>query len=292
MLIKARMLAISITLVLLASTLYLGYENNLLRAENSKLCSNLEDLREIYSSLEEECKLLNATLQAVMIDYEASSTKYYELEHNYTMLQSEYRQIFSKYVELNFAYAVLNNTYQLLLKNFTMIQDKVAQYEAIVGCYEQLAVNYTLLKSEYGRILQEYEQLYKALYEPLTREEKKTPTINELKEWLAQDKTNELAYSVPDFVCGDFAVMLHMHAKMKGWDMGIVVVIGRLMPSGKEFRHAFNAILCQEGLVYVEPQRDEVFYGPIIVGGVYYHPGFGLVRVYDFIVVVLYDGDS
>lgn len=292
MLIKAKILITFITLVLLASTLCLSYENNLLRAENSKLYSNLEDLREIYSSLEEEYKLLNATLQAIIIDYEASSTKCHELEHNYTILQSEYQQILSNYVALKLAYATLNNTYQLLLKNFTIIQDKVARYEAIIGCYEQLAVNYTILKSEYNRIIQEYEQLYKALYEPLTREVKKTPTIIELKEWLAQDKTNELIYSVPDFVCGDFAVMLHMHAKMKGWDMGIVAVVGRLVTSGREFKHVFNAIICQEGLVYVEPQRDEVFYGPITVGGVYYHPGFGLVRVYELIIVVLYDGAS
>lgn len=289
---RAKVLITSITLLLLASTLCLSYENNLLRVENSKLYSTLENLRGIYSSLEEEYKLLNATLQAIIIDYEASSKKYHELEHNHTILQSEYQQILSNYVELTLAYAVLNNTYQLLLKNFTVVQDKVARYEAIVGCYEQLLVNYTMLKSEYNRIIQEYGQLYRALYEPLKREEKKIPTVNELKEWLAQDKTNELIYSVPDFVCGDFAVMLHMRAKMKGWDMGIVVVIGRLVTSGREFKHAFNAILCQEGLVYVEPQRDEVFYGPITVGGVYYHPGFGLVRVYEFIIVVLYDGAS
>jgi hypothetical protein len=69
--------------------------------------------------------------------------------------------------------------------------------------------------------------------------------------------------------------------------MGVVAVLGT-KADGSKFNHAFNAIRCKEGLVYVEPQNDQIFYGPITEGQWYYHPGFGLIHVDLFIVVVLY----
>jgi hypothetical protein len=94
-----------------------------------------------------------------------------------------------------------------------------------------------------------------------------------------------------NFVCGDYAVMLAFHAKLMGWDMGVVAVLGK-KADGSEFNHAFNAITCREGLVYVEPQTDEVWWysghSEIQPGGWYEYPGFGQVYVREYVIVVLY----
>jgi hypothetical protein len=63
------------------------------------------------------------------------------------------------------------------------------------------------------------------------------------------------------------------------------------MRSVSEFNHAFNAIICQEGLRYIEPQNDRVFEATIENGLWYNHPGFGQVYVREFIIIILYDGE-
>ncbi|MBC7130400.1 hypothetical protein H5T51_04150 [Candidatus Bathyarchaeota archaeon] len=293
---KSKILSLLFITSLLIS-LYLSYENYLLQRTNKQLISdiknlsesyqNLEDmhfkLKEAYLSLEERLTLLNQTLRNLEQNYSALLTEHLELLQNHTLLNDEYQRVLSNYVELTVTYEALNITYHELLENYTLAEQKAAQYDRLINDYELLSGNYTQLKKD-------YELFFRVLYEPLSSENKTAPTINELKQWLAVDETDKLEYAVPDFVCGDYAVMLHMHAKMKGWDMGIVAVIGKI--GGEDFNHAFNAIKCKEGLVYVEPQNDEVFYGPIDSGLMYYHPGFGWVRVEEFIVVVLYDLES
>jgi hypothetical protein len=89
---------------------------------------------------------------------------------------------------------------------------------------------------------------------------KQVPTTDELETWLASDNTSAITYSVQNFVCGDFAVMLSQHAKLKHWDMGIVAINGYDSVSNEPFAHALNFIYTQEGLVYVEPQNDNVWW--------------------------------
>jgi hypothetical protein len=162
----------------------------------------------------------------------------------------------------------------------------LGEYEALNASYYGLRVEYDELTQNYVRLQSEYQKLHDVLYEPL--ENRTTPTKGELEDWLREDPTNLLNYSFPSFVCGDFAVMLSMHAKLKGWRMGVVGVLGHKQ-DGSEFNHAFNAIMCQEGLFYVEPQSDEVFQANISDGQWYYHPDIGLVYVDVYVVVVLYE---
>ncbi|MEM3640765.1 MAG: hypothetical protein QXH37_02425, partial [Candidatus Bathyarchaeia archaeon] len=308
--------------VLLAASLFLaaflGYSNYALQAENLRLKSELQSkydelfdnynlLNQSYHRLSLEYVSLNQTFYTLMQDFRKLSSDYEEalasylnlsvtytmlnqkyilLLQNYTALSEEYKKVLVDYVDLAVAYETLNQTYYELLQNYTRLERETAGYTTLLSEYQGLTQLYQSLQVNYTQLKEKYDAFYVTLYDPLLSKDKVVPKKEELKQWLAEDKTNEINYTDPDFVCGDYAVMLHMHAKLKGWDMGVIGVLGRLT-GGREFNHAFNAIICKEGLVYVEPQNDEVFDGPI--EDEYYHPGFGRVQVEELIVVVLYD---
>ena len=234
-----------------------------IEAQYTQLLNNYNNLLKEYSKLEIDLNSLNNTYRLLL--------------QNYTSLETEYQKVLTEYIELTVSYARLNETYMEL-------KDELRNYE---NQYRQLSQQYQRLLSNYTQLKTEYEKLYFAVYVPLLSNETVTPTIDELQQWLREDDTDKLNYSKWDFVCGDFAVMLAIHAKLRHWDMGIVAVLGQ-DSNGNDFNHAFNAIRCQEGIVYIEPQNDEIFYGPIIEGEWYNHPGFGDVYVQIFIIVVLY----
>jgi hypothetical protein len=244
-------------------------ENEALRGELSSLNQNFTSLSEVYSSLNESYMRLSQEHSALQISYNALEDTYVQLNSSYSSLLNAYSALNSTYGELLTRYSTLNATYNELLK----------QYSALNASYSQLLS----LNSSYAK-------LYTALYEPLTN--KTVPTTEELQAWLRENPTNTIAYNMPNFVCGDYAVMLAFHAKLMGWDMGVVAVLGK-KADGSEFNHAFNAIICMGGLVYVEPQTDDVWWysghSEIQPGGWYEYPGFGQVYVQEYIIVVLHD---
>lgn len=256
-----------IVLVLLISSF------SLLVYQNSYLGRMLAEEREKRVLLEESYSLLLQKYENASLEAEA--------------LRREGARILSEYERLMEERALLN-------KSFASLQRK---YEALLSAYVNLEASYAMLNGSYAALLKEYnalagslgdrEALLKAFYKPLWSNETATPSVNELKEWLKKDETSEIKYTAWDFVCGDYAVMLALHAKLMGWDMGIVAVVGK-REDGKEFNHVFNAIRCKEGLVFIEPQNDEVFYGPISAGKWYTHPGYGKVYVEEFILIVPY----
>lgn len=244
----------------------LAYENHLLQ-------TNIASLREMLQELENQ--------------HEDLLKRYEALRGSYAVLQSNYASLTESFERLKSDYTALNETYNTLLQNYTLLQQQFQGYLKLQNKYEALLSEHQVLKASYEELKKTYEELHFAVYRPLWLNETVKPTISELKRWLAEDDTDAIPYSRWDFVCGDYALMLSVKAKMKCWDMGIVVVLGR-DSQGNEFNHAFNAIRCIEGLVYVEPQNDQVFYGPISEDSWYYHPGFGRVYVETIIVIVPY----
>jgi len=262
-------------------------EKSLLKAENEALRGELSSLNQNFTSLSEAYSSLNESYMRLSQEHSALQISYNALEGAYVQLNSSYQQLNSSYSSLLNAYSALNSTYGELL----------SRYSTLNATYNELLKQYSALNASYSQLLSlnsSYAKLYSALYEPLTN--KTVPTIEELEAWLREDPTDTIAYNMPNFVCGDYAVMLAFHAKLMGWDMGVVAVLGK-KADGSEFNHAFNAINCMEGLVeglvYVEPQTDEVWwYGghsEIQPGRWYEYPGFGQVYVQEYIIVVLYD---
>lgn len=278
---KLRMVFLVIVLLtLLSFSCLLAYENVLLQ-------SNVVSLQEVLQELEHQHGRLVRKYDALRASYESLQNDYTLLTNRFEKLKSDYIKLESDYAKLTDDYTSLNETYNALLQNYTILQQQLQGYFELKAKYQELLNEYQILQASYGELREIYENLRFAVYRPLWSNETVRPTISELKKWLAEDDTNTVPYSKWDFVCGDYALMLSVKAKMNRWDMGIVVVLGR-DSQGNSFNHAFNAIRCVEGLVYVEPQNDQVFYGPIGEGSWYHHPGFGRIYVESFIVVVPY----
>lgn len=278
-----RAIAITLIVLLTSALCALLYQNIILISDNVALEARLaeevsrrnaaealyEELLESYRDLSSEAERLRELYNELLANYSA-------LNEDHDALKREYMSLASIRIELEAAYMELNRSYTELLK-------KTAVLESIARDYEELRRKYETLLSENMELKARYERLYKPLWSNMTI----TPSIKELREWLAEDDTDKIPYREWDFVCGDFAVMLSMRAKLRGWDMGIVAVLGR-DAYGKDFAHTFNAIRCREGLVYVEPQNDQIFYGPIREGRWYNHPGYGMIFVEKIMVVLLY----
>lgn len=186
----------------------------------------------------------------------------------YWDLNSKHNKLQSSYNSLLYNYSSLNETHHTLFINYTELNQVhkilIFKYNELNASYNVLELNYTALKEDYQdlnnkylSLFNDYNTLSQAFNKPLSYE--KIPDTYELKQWLATDQTDEILYNDPNFKCGDFAVMLSQHAKLEYWDMGIVAVFG-YTETYTSYAHAFNAIITVDGLVYVEPQNDHVWW--------------------------------
>lgn len=73
-------------------------------------------------------------------------------------------------------------------------------------------------------------------------------SIDELKQFLADDKTNEQTYIKPHFDCDDFAMMLQANAFRQGY----------IMNCEYQFHHMFCMAVIGNEIHRVEPETDEV----------------------------------
>jgi hypothetical protein len=124
--------------------------------------------------------------------------------------------------------------------------------------YIEISNAHNQLQSRHNSLLADHILLSLTLDRHL--ENKVIPSIMDLENWLQDDQTDAESFSDPDFICTDFAGMLTIHARTQGYDMGIVWVNGTYNSTNEIFHHAINAIETSEGLVYVEPQTDEVWW--------------------------------
>jgi len=99
------------------------------------------------------------------------------------------------------------------------------------------------------------------------------PTVSQLRNWLTIDKTNQMTYHYPDFVCFNFSKMLASHSRQENWKMALVLIYGYDTSTNQQWNHAINTINTTEGVVYIEPQTDEVWwlnnYAKMVSGNTY-----------------------
>jgi len=119
-----------------------------------------------------------------------------------------------------------------------------------------------------------------------------TLSTQELETWLEQDNTNSLT---PNDISNRtfFAEILASRSRAKDWKMGIVYVRGYEVNFAVAFDHVFNAIITEEGLVYVTPDFDSIWsnigHEAIEVGGTYsFGMGFFYGRVDEVRVLLGY----
>ena len=149
--------------------------------------------------------------------------------------------------------------------------------------YNDLSEDMDLLIDMYNDLFSEYQSVLNILENPLTNPT--IPTISEVQNWLYNDNTDTLEYT-EYWMCGDFSAMLMVKAKAMNWRMRIAVMFwsfdtdpnyGVDTPFGT-YGHAFNFIVCIDGLWYIEPQTDAIW-------GVHNNNHFQMWNYYHFSVV-------
>lgn len=87
------------------------------------------------------------------------------------------------------------------------------------------------------------------------------PSFTELMDFLADDKTDEIPYSRPDFMCHHFSLTLRENANKQGlrcaWvEVGSVPAEGGM---GLNYAHAITAFnTTDRGIIYIDPQDDSI----------------------------------
>lgn len=146
------------------------------------------------------------------------------------------------------------------------------ELDGLQGEYDGLQQDYDNLLSDYGDLFSDYSTLEATFEEPLTNPV--TPTISAVRNWLAQDDTDDCEYVGGVWSCGDFAAMLMTRAKEMNWRIRIAVIsysfqgepyYGSIFNAYGSHGHAFNVIECTDGIWYIEPQSDGIWY---IIDGV------------------------
>jgi len=141
-------------------------------------------------------------------------------------------------------------------------QRLIEQQKAIMilqnGTIVSLNISIQDLKSQLLRSEEEKSSLEASLrkYKP------ERPTLEQLRIFLRDDRTNEKPYIEGVYVCSDYAIDLRMSARQAGWNLSVVFVWWKTR--GYEFGHALNAVyLSDGGLVWIEPEYDMVYFGSI-----------------------------
>jgi len=178
---------------------------------------------------------------------------------------------------------VTESAYADLLFRYNEIS---AKYKTLLGNYERVVDERDNLTKTYDEIRERYAML------DLTLENRSVPSTSELEQWLEIDKTDEYEYDDPDFTCLHFSVLLMLHARGHSYDVGVVLIQGYGNETGDPFSHSLNAIITAEGLVYIEPQTDEIWsfedHSEITKGTVLKFPMFE-DAIYVAQIVVLFD---
>ncbi len=160
--------------------------------------------------------------------------------------------------------------YGLLVEENTVLKERYFEYRWTVDEYNLLSNNMTLLQEELDSLGVLYNELgenylYSLQYElywewvfDMSFMETVTPRLDQVYDWLRVDRTDKMDYS-EGFNCNQFAASLNLNAKQEDWDMGIIAVWGN-DTLGERYAHVFNVLVTQEGLVYIEPQTDDVWW--------------------------------
>jgi len=179
-----------------------------------------------------------------------------QLETDLLDLQSEYNELQSDYDDLLDNYSTLFNNYASLYTEYTELEE---QYGSLTLDYEELFEAYVSLYADYTALLHAFEDPLDTVV---------VPTINEFRDWLYDDDTDECQYVTDQWMCGDFAAMLMTRAKTMNYRVRIVTIFysfegetgyGSTTDIYGSGGHAFNVIYCSDGIYYIEPQTDAVW---------------------------------
>jgi hypothetical protein len=92
----------------------------------------------------------------------------------------------------------------------------------------------------------------------LSQDEVQVPNLAHIDAWLSEDTTDNLTFN-EGFTKEYLSVLLSLKAQQMKWRIGIVEISGNFT-SDNVSREIFNVIQTDEGLVYIDPQTDNIWW--------------------------------
>ncbi|MBT4722210.1 hypothetical protein HOB30_00445 [Candidatus Falkowbacteria bacterium] len=187
------------------------------------------------------------------VETNAHETTIIEYETNLENAEIRAKRYQDDLTEKNTEYTSLMDERNDLVEDWNGL---VADWNDQIADWDDLVVDYNEMNENYSRSIY-YEWDWEEVFDDPSVETV-TPRLGLVYNWLRLDKTDKMEYS-DNYDCSQYAASVCLNAKQENWDMGIVIVWGNYT-RGESYAHAFNAIVTEDGLVYIEPQTDEVWW--------------------------------
>jgi uncharacterized protein YoxC len=181
------------------------------------------------------------TLLQVESELETAQTQWADVEHELNETQNTLRRVESDLETAQTQWAEAEAELATVKIELNTSTERIESLEATLS---NLQVNYARLATGYGYVLRD-------------------PSYQEMREFLARDKTDEREYIIGKYVCRHFAADVKANAaKERIWSAYVHIT----MPGPG---HAIVAFLTTDrGLVFIEPQLDAI--ANLVIGRSYW----------------------
>lgn len=259
-------------LIVISFAVYQNLQLSALRRDHVELVTRFEDLSLSYLELDERHTALRQRHEDLKRSHVSLEGKLTTLDDKHTALEADHAVLKADFVSLSDSYTDLKESHGLLLERHGVLrEDHDALREKHIALREDhnaLRENYDALSESFAGMQEDFEWLKEQTGLVLL----KRPTLEELRAFLREDRTNEHAYidgEKLEYICTDFARDFRRNAIDHGYNVSWVSIY-YTMPDGEEGAHAINAVYLADGtLVFIEPQDDGLHY-ELRVGGKFY----------------------
>ena len=145
----------------------------------------------------------------------------------YLSLKSQSEAAIAKNKTYKLQLAQMSNVLELLTSNLTALGSDYdllrKELSRVQSDYDTLKASSTRVSAAYSELAEKYNGLASVIDRPVKY--RKVPEVSELKTWLTEDTTDDLAYN-EDFNCFDFSLSLSIRARSNGWKIGAIFVSG------------------------------------------------------------------
>ncbi|MHA1866638.1 MAG: FtsB family cell division protein [Candidatus Heimdallarchaeaceae archaeon] len=159
---------------------------------------------------------------------------------------NEYQDL---YVEKTGEYNELLDDWNSLVDDWNQLVD---EWDELVVDYNSLSANYTTASTY---------QYYWETYVDGPVDPIQIPDTDLVEGWLVRNEIDDFSYH-DNFKCADFAILLSYYGRKSFWNMGVIGIHGHDVDTSKEYHHAINVLNTTEGIVYIEPQLDDLWWYP------------------------------
>jgi len=171
--------------------------------------------------------------------------------------RNDYQKLFENYTSLFSQYTNLSESYNQTLKELSSVKKNLSEYKEK---YIKLMEDYDNLQEEYNKTQKELERW------EYSRKIRNYADLDEIREFLEFDDTDEMEYDAEDWNCEDYTNLLIRKLMEKG-----IFACETELVFEDDTAHAIVAIETEPGKIYyIEPQQDRIIPGSWLYVGADY----------------------